>query len=148
MGYFASNRFNSVKDIFNIAKDNLWESKTIRETVSNKTQRAHRSFVNSEMGFFKRWYSEQDSTSKNKVKELLKTKYWEILGGGYVEQDEGCAYYDDIIENFELGLHFLKEEFNYYPKVAVSADSFGHSQGTLAILAHLGIEGYFVERSD
>ena len=28
---------------------------------------------------------------------LLKTKYWEIVGGGYVEHDEGCAYYDDII---------------------------------------------------
>jgi hypothetical protein len=57
-----------------------------------------------------------------------------------VEHDENCAYYDDdIIENFELGLHFLKEEFAYYPKVAVSADSFGHSQSTLVIFSHLGI---------
>jgi hypothetical protein len=38
----------------------------------------------------------------------------------------------------------LKEEFNYFPKAAISADSFGHSQTTLAILAHLGIEGFFV----
>ena len=45
-------------------------------------------------------------------------------------------------------LHFLKEEFDYCPKIAIAADSFGHSQSTLAILAHIGIEGYFVERSD
>ena len=79
---------------------------------------------------------------------MLKTKYWEIVGGGFVEHDEGCAYYDDIIENFQVGLRFLKENFEYYPRAAVSADSFGHSQSTLAILAHLGVEGYFVERSD
>ncbi len=42
----------------------------------------------------------------------------------------------------------MKEELNYIPRIAVSADSFGHSQSTLAILAHMGIEGYFVERSD
>lgn len=100
------------------------------------------------MGFFKRWYIELPNDKKQEVKALLKTKYWELLGGGYVEHDEGCAYYDDIIENFQLGLRFLKEEFGYFPKVAISADSFGHSQSTLAILAHLGIEGFFVERSD
>jgi hypothetical protein len=79
---------------------------------------------------------------------LLQTKYWEIVGGGYVEHDEGCSYYDDIIENYQIGLKFLKDELNYIPKAAISADSFGHSQTTLAILAHLGIEGFFVERSD
>ena len=43
------------------------------------------------------------------MKNLLKTKYWEIVGGGFVEHDEGCAYYDDIIENYQMGLRFLKE---------------------------------------
>ena len=81
------NRFTAVKDIFSIAKDVLWKSKQERETVSNRSQSAHRMFVNSEMGFFKRWYKEQQHEDREKVKELLKTKYWEILGGGYVEQD-------------------------------------------------------------
>ena len=34
------------------------------------------------------------------------------------------------------------------PKVAVSADSFGHSQSMAALLVHFGIEGFLVERSD
>jgi hypothetical protein len=38
-----------------------------------------------------------------------------------------------------MGLRFLKENFEYYPRAAVSADSFGHSQTTLAILAHIGV---------
>ncbi len=56
-GYFMSNRFNSVKEIFASAKEVLWSSKELLEKVSNRTQKAHRSFFNSEMGFFKRWYS-------------------------------------------------------------------------------------------
>lgn len=126
----------------------LSRSKALRDSGANTTQKAHRSFFNSEMGFFKRWFSEQDQAVKTQVKNLLKTKYWEIVGGGYVEHDEGCAYYQDIIENYEMGLHFLKGELDYTPKVAISADSFGHSQSTLAILAHIGIEGFLVERSD
>ena len=31
------------------------------------------------------------------------------MGGGFVEHDEAGAYYDDIIDNFQLGLHWLKK---------------------------------------
>ena len=48
----------------------------MRETVSNRTQKAHRTFFNSEMGFFKRWFVEQNTEDKEKVKAILKTKYW------------------------------------------------------------------------
>jgi hypothetical protein len=71
-----------------------------------------------------------------------------VLGGGFVENDEAGAYYDDIIDNYQLGSHFLQEEFGYLPKVAISADSFGHSQSMAALLTHFGIEGFLVERSD
>lgn len=37
-GYFASNRFTSVKQIFTTATNILWQSKNIREKVSNRTQ--------------------------------------------------------------------------------------------------------------
>lgn len=57
--YFENNRFSSVKEIFDTITQILWESKNIRENVSNKTQKAHRSFFNSEMGFFKHWYVKQ-----------------------------------------------------------------------------------------
>ena len=63
--------------------------------------------MNSEMGFFKHWYEQLNAPDRSKLKEILKTKYWEVLGGGYVENDEACAYYDDIIDNYQLGSHFL-----------------------------------------
>lgn len=109
--YFSSNRFHSVKQIFDTTTDVLLKSKNYRENVDTNSQKGHRSFFNSEMGFFKRWYNEQNDKRKKEVQELLKTKYWEIVGGGFVEHDEGCAYYDDIIENYQTGLRFLKENF-------------------------------------
>lgn len=57
-GYFDANRFTSVKKIFTTATDVLWQSKVLRQSY-NKTQEAHRSFMNSEMGFFKHWFVEQ-----------------------------------------------------------------------------------------
>lgn len=108
IGYFQQNRFTSVKNIFNTAMDVLNASKNFREKYGEVHEKARRTFVNSEMGFFKRWYEEQSVERKDTVKQLLKTKYWEILGGGYVENDEACAYYDDIIDNYQLGSHFLQ----------------------------------------
>jgi len=62
--YFRSNRFNSVKEIFNTITKVLTESKEHRETFGKGSQKAHRSFFNSEMGFFKKWYSEQTPERK------------------------------------------------------------------------------------
>lgn len=105
--------------------------------------------MNSQIGFFKHWYTTDiNDAQRNSLKEILKTRFWEILGGGFVEHDEAGAYYDDIIDNFQIGLHWLKKQFGYAPKVAISADSFGHSQSNAAILSHIGIEGSLVERSD
>jgi hypothetical protein len=39
------------------------------------------------MGFFKKWYTSLTQDTKEKVKQLLGTKYWEIVGGGFVEHD-------------------------------------------------------------
>lgn len=60
LGYFSSNRFHSVKTIFDTTTRVLTKSKKVREIEGAAAQNAHRSFFNSEMGFFKRWYTEQN----------------------------------------------------------------------------------------
>lgn len=88
----------------------LNNSKNWREKNGEVHEKAHRSFMNSEMGFFKHWYTtDTNEDQKNTLKEILKTRFWEVLGGGFVEHDEAGAYYDDIIDNFQLGLHWLKK---------------------------------------
>jgi len=41
--------------------------------------------------------------------------------------DEGCTYYDDIIENMGKGLKFVKDTFGYTVKAGWHIDPFGHS---------------------
>lgn len=64
MSYFRNNRFNSVKEIFNTIVQVLSESKQHRETFGKGSQKSHRSFMNSEMGFFKKWYNQQSAQNK------------------------------------------------------------------------------------
>lgn len=66
--YFAQNRFSSVREIFDTAYQVLSKSKSFREAGGGSSQKAHRSFFNSEMGFFKRWYFEQPESVKHGVK--------------------------------------------------------------------------------
>jgi hypothetical protein len=47
MGYFRSNRFHSVKQIFDTATRVLTDSKQHREKFGKGSQKSHRSFFNS-----------------------------------------------------------------------------------------------------
>jgi hypothetical protein len=53
---------------------------------------------------------------------------------GWVENDEAICYYDDIIEQYTVGMNFFYEEFNYIGKVGWATDCFGHSHSQAALL--------------
>ena len=67
-----------------------------------------RKFSFSEMGFFKRYWSEQTPKKKKNIKALIENGQLNLLNEGFVMKDEACAYYDDIIEQLTLG-NSLKE---------------------------------------
>lgn len=60
--------------------------------------------------------------------------------------DEACPTYEEYIMNFLAGHEFLKKNFGITPKIAWHADQFGHSSGSVDILANLGIEALFFAR--
>jgi alpha-amylase/alpha-mannosidase (GH57 family) len=49
------------------------------------------------------------------------------VNGGWVDNDEGCPNFDDIINNMMIGHEFIKKTFGVYPKVGWNVDTFGHS---------------------
>ena len=51
------------------------------------------------------------------------------MNGGISSNDEACTYYEDIIDNFTFGHHYLKNKFGekFIPKIGWLVDSFGHS---------------------
>lgn len=60
------------------------------------------------------------------------------MNGGWVENDEAVCYFDDIIDQYTLGLHYLKSKLNYEVRIGWATDSFGHSHSQAALLHLLG----------
>jgi hypothetical protein len=86
-----------------------------------------RTFVFSEMVFFKKWYEMQKQEIKDKVKTFLTEGRLEFVNGGWVMNDEATPIYQDIINQMRLGMDFLYSEFQIIPKIGWSLDPFGHS---------------------
>lgn len=75
--------------------------------------------------FFERWWRHQTEEKKEKFREVVKEGRVEFVGGGWTMNDEACTYYEDIIDQIQLGHEFIQKEFNIKPKVAWQLDPFG-----------------------
>jgi hypothetical protein len=60
--------------------------------------------------------------------------------------DEALVPYYDIMDEFELGLHFLNDTFGVKPHVVFQIDCFGHSAMTPSILSRYGIDTIYLAR--
>ena len=114
----------------------------VEELVKNPD----RKFSYSEMAFFKKWWSEQDQDKKKIVRKLIANGQFNFLNAGFVMNDEGCAYYDEIIEQLTLGHRFIKNEFNQTVNTGWHIDPFGHSASQAAIFSQMGFNSFFIER--
>ena len=108
-----------------------------------------RTFVYVEIINFKRWYTlDINDYQRQQVKDLVKSKRIEFVGGGLVMNDEATPYYQDIIDNIRLGNQFIFEEFNVRVKIGWYLDPFGHSAANAYIYNKLGYEYLFINRID
>jgi len=105
-------------------------------------------FVFVEIGFFQRWWDEQNDETKGIVKKLLQTKQFEFLNGGYCMNDEATVYYEDAIDQMYLGHKFLLETFNITPEIGWHIDPFGHASAQAALFAQMGFKAFFFSRID
>ncbi|KAL7675293.1 hypothetical protein ACOME3_001556 [Neoechinorhynchus agilis] len=107
-----------------------------------------KTFVFCEMAYFWRWWMRQSNSTKHTVKSLLTNGQLQIVGGGWVSNDEACAHYGSVIEQMALGLRFLNLNFNYVPNVTWQIDPFGHSIEHARIFYDMGFKGMFINRID
>ena len=80
------------------------------------------------------------------MKTFVRQGIFSIENGGLVQQDEALSDYKSVINMFDGGLQFIKDNFNTLPKVALSIDAFGHSSLTPYLYHYLGFEGIVLHR--
>ena len=69
-----------------------------------------RTFTYAEMKFLKMWWDKQNDDKKNSVRKLIKNGQLLIVNGGMSAPDEATTSYTDILDNFQAGHRFIKEE--------------------------------------
>ena len=107
-----------------------------------------RKFSYVEMCFFKQWYESQTEKIKSKIKSFVEKGRLEFINGGWVMHDEACVHYTHILDNMRLGLKFLKDEFNYTPKIGWFIDPFGHSSTNAEIFRQMKFKYLVLTRID
>ena len=105
-----------------------------------------RTFIITEVYYFKIWYLKQSNTDKEKLKQIIKDKRIEFVFCGYVVNDEANPIYYDIIDNIRIGHQFLLEEFGIKPKSAYFLDSFGHNAGNAHIVSQMDFDNLVLGR--
>ncbi|CAG9324133.1 MAN2A2_7 [Blepharisma stoltei] len=127
---------NKVKSIFHTITTLLAEDKD-------------RKIVWSETSYLKMWMEGQDLEMQEAMKSLIKNGQIEIVGGGYVQNDEANTDFDMVIRQIEHGHEYLNEKFGINKvKVGWQIDPFGHSALTPSLWAKFGYQYHVINRID
>ena len=108
-----------------------------------------RRFSYAEMSFFMTWWKQQDEGRKESVRNLVKQGRLDFVNGGYVQHDEAASHYIAMIDQTTRGHRFLKEEFDFIPRIGWQIDPFGHSSTQAGLFGSvLGFDAMFFGRAD
>ncbi|MCQ2817333.1 MAG: hypothetical protein MJ252_08725 [archaeon] len=119
----------------------------IYDTVYNAMiEKPERKFVFAEIINFKRWYESKNEEIKSNVKEMVKNGRIEIVGGGYVMNDEATPHYQDIIDQMRFGMKYCMNEFGVLSNTQWTIDPFGHSAAHALLMSQLGFKQIVVNR--
>lgn len=109
----------------------------------------NRRFTYVEMGFFSRWWDQQNNYTKDNVRTLVGEQRLQFANGGWCMHDEAGTHFIDMIDQTTIGHRFLQREVNVVPKVGWQIDPFGHSATQAALLsAKAGFKGTYHARID
>ena len=121
--------------------------KILSNVIKNLMENEKRTFVFSEISFFKKWWDNQNETTKSNVKKLVNEKRFEFINGGYVMEDEAVGYFSDGIIQLRTGLEFLKKNFDIVPNIAWLLDEFGHTMAHAYLYSIFGFKKIILGRS-
>lgn len=117
---------------------------TIVDTLSKDTRRK---FIWEEMSYLERWWRDSSELKRQSFINLVKNGQLEIVGGGWVMNDEANSHYYAIIEQITEGNMWLNETVGVVPKNSWAIDPFGYSPTMAYLLRRMGFENMLIQRT-
>lgn len=122
--------------------------KSILDSVLVHLRDGDRKFNWSESSFLQRWYTDATESQRQEFKRYLEQGKIEIVGGGWVQNDEASPTAEQVIHQMTVGHEFLRKSFGEasVPRIAWQIDPFGHSDLTPQLMHLMGFEGLVINR--
>ncbi|XP_042497118.1 alpha-mannosidase 2-like [Macadamia integrifolia] len=117
---------------------------TIVDTLSKDTRRK---FIWEEMSYLERWWRDSSEDKREAFLNLVNNGQLEIVGGGWVMNDEANSHYYAIIEQMTEGNMWLNDTIGAVPKNAWAIDPFGYSPTMAYLLQRMGFENMLIQRT-
>lgn len=102
-------------------------------------------FVRGEMLIY-RHIQQTDPELFRRIEGHVRTGRWDVVGGSYIQTDDNLPATESLLRQYTWGMNYFRETFGRAPRVAWSADPFGHSAGIPEILAAAGLEAFIYTR--
>ncbi|KAH7300262.1 hypothetical protein KP509_24G053700 [Ceratopteris richardii] len=99
------------------------------------------------MSYLERWWRDASEAEKRDFITLVKNGQLEIVGGGWVMNDEANSHYYAIIEQITEGNLWLKNTVGVIPRNAWAIDPFGHSPTMAYLLRRMGFQNMLIQRT-
>ncbi|OVA16242.1 Glycoside hydrolase family 38 [Macleaya cordata] len=124
------------------------QSRHILDTIVDSLSKdIRRKFIWEEMSYLERWWRDASEAKRESFINLVKNGQLEIVGGGWVMNDEANSHYFAIIEQMTEGNMWLNETIGVVPKNAWAIDPFGYSATMAYLLRRMGFENMLIQRT-
>lgn len=126
----------------------LAKTRHILETIVHALIKdPRRKFIWEEMSYLERWWRDASGLDRKNFIKLVQNGQLEIVGGGWVMNDEANSHYFAIIEQMIEGNMWLKDTVGVIPKNAWAIDPFGHSPTMAYLLRRMGFNNMLIQRT-
>ncbi|XP_020107578.1 alpha-mannosidase 2 [Ananas comosus] len=124
------------------------QSRHILDTiVESLSKDSRRKFIWEEMSYLERWWRDASDQKKESFTKLVKNGQLEIVGGGWVMNDEANSHYFAIIEQMMEGNTWLNQTIGVIPRNSWAIDPFGYSATMAYLLRRMGFRNMVIQRT-